>query len=278
MAILPRQKKFDQERATDPGRAGETDASRVPSQMFRRVGGIVAVRRESSPSSGRRRSAGCGPSPKSRKWQTRGRPASRSHRWNEFPWQRRHSGRFPQGPAFIHVRSRNGANFRSQTSTKESVLSGPSVVGRILRHLHLPTVPPPVSPARSRSCSAGMRRGGQAGILDPMDDGSDDRTDPARSAGRRRCRIKRHPRRRQRGRSGGGSAELRLRVYSDADLTNLVAWAGGIAQVETMTSWQVDAPLESGTYATSANPSESDGTAQRTAPPSPGQTPRVALR
>jgi hypothetical protein len=28
-------------------------------------------------------------------------------------------------------------------------LSDPSVVGRILRHLHLPTAPPPVSPARS---------------------------------------------------------------------------------------------------------------------------------
>jgi carboxypeptidase T len=39
-----------------------------------------------------------------------------------------------------------------------------------------------------------------------------------------------------------------FRVYSDADLTNLVASASGIPQGATATSWEVDAPLESGTY------------------------------
>jgi hypothetical protein len=39
-----------------------------------------------------------------------------------------------------------------------------------------------------------------------------------------------------------------FRVYSDADLTNLVASASGIRQGETTTSWQVDGPLVSGAY------------------------------
>lgn len=46
----------------------------------------------------------------------------------------------------------------------------------------------------------------------------------------------------------GDSMTYGFRVYSDADLTTLVASAGGIAQGETTTSWQVDPPLESGTY------------------------------
>ncbi len=39
-----------------------------------------------------------------------------------------------------------------------------------------------------------------------------------------------------------------FRVYSNADLTNPVASVGGIPQGETTTSWQVNAPLETGAY------------------------------
>lgn len=39
-----------------------------------------------------------------------------------------------------------------------------------------------------------------------------------------------------------------FRVYADADLTSLVASIDGVAPGETTTSWQVEPPLESGTY------------------------------
>jgi hypothetical protein len=39
-----------------------------------------------------------------------------------------------------------------------------------------------------------------------------------------------------------------FRVYADSDLTTLVASADGITPGETTTSWEIDPPLESGTY------------------------------